>query len=535
MTRALSGLTTSRTRTHPARPLAESWRTPRALPWLSLSLLALLALPGSLRAEDKPLDPKLRVELIKALRSYLQLDVDPYAGREATRSVLTKIETGGGPKVLARMDLLRELTDQGRDFEKDYRDRKWQKLEANTEVSDGKYAVSVSRPDKLRLAFSAPKGYAEAALAKLPRVDPFPTLVTLIEEKDYSGKKFPGEEAIARRYSAFKELFEKWLVLAPVAVRGNYVDDGNVRQLFYTAQLKDFYQRFHLDFERIVLDGDTSNATTIVAAQPFMYAGLVVRRPLTGEPVVDPDTVVNYAHVPIYVMGCPVTEKALKDAGHPSVTLGDEAGLMAWLGQRKRVIPKTFSWRLKTAQQVFANWLILTPDWNVEKRTVDVTVLDTAEDPNTIRIQATGVLDLTALLNDDLVALDKDVRMVVNGKELFKGKLERTLERLYDKDPVEAREAIFFSLLFTTITKQFFAPPPAAAPSTPTPGPAVVADPEKEAKARSWLEKAEGFVTDGNTEKAVQILERLVSELGETSVAVTASARLAELKAAPVK
>lgn len=491
-----------------------------------LALLALFALPGSLQAEDKALDPKLRAELIKALRTYLAPDVDPYVGREATRAALAKVEAGGGPKVLARVDLLRDLTDQGRPFEKDYRDRKWQKLEANTEVSEGKFAVSVSRPDKLRLAFSAPKGYTEAALEKSPRIDPFPTLVTLIEEKDYSGKKFPGEETIARRYAGMKELFEKWLVLAPVAVRGNYVDDGNVRQLFFTAQLKDFYQRFHLDFERIVLDGDASNVTTIAAVQPFMYAGLVVRRPLAGEPVVDPDTVVNYAHVPIYVVGCPNTEKALKEAGHPDVTLGDEAGLMTWLAQRKRVIPKTFSWRLKTAQQVFANWLILTPDWNVEKRTLDVSVLDTAEDPNTVRIDTTGVLDLTALLNDGLVNLEQDVRVVVNGKELFKGKLERTLERLYDKDPVEAREAIFYSMLFTTITKQFFAPPPAAPAAAP-----VTGDPERESRAQELFDKAEGFVADGNSELAIKALDKLLSTFADTAVAVKAKERLEALKA----
>lgn len=493
---------------------------------------ALVATPMCVHAEEKPLDPKLRLELIKAMRAFLALDTDPYPGREATRAALAKIEAAGGPKVLADVGLLRQMTDQARDFDLEYRDRKWQKSEENTEVADGKLAVSVSRPDKLRLAFSAPKAHNEAALDKLPRPDAFPTLLTLIEEKDYTSKKFPGEEVIARRYAGMKDLFEKWLVLAPVAVRGNYLgEDGNVRQLFFTAQFKDFYQRYHVDFERVVLDGDTSTVTAIAAAQPFNFAGIVVRRPLAGEPTVDADTVRNYAHVPVYVVGCPNTEKALKDAGHPAVTLGDDAGLLAWMGQRKRVSPKAFSWRVKTTQQVFANWLIVTPDWSAEKRTLEVTVVDTPEQPNTIRIEARGILDLTALLHDDIVDLGREVRIVINGQEMLKEKFERTLERVFDRDPVRARESVFYGLLFTAISKQMFAPAPTATVTAPT-APAAAADPAKEEKARVWLTKAIDLAEQGNTSKAIEILERLVKELGDTTVAAEATKKLDELKAA---
>lgn len=506
-------------------------RRPRAL-LLVAALLAATCWSGPASAEDKPIDPKLMNELVKAMRAYLQLDADPYNGREATRAALAKIEASGGPKVLADMAALRRATDQGRDFDADYRDRKWQKQEANTEVTEGKSAISVSRPDKLRLAFSVPKkDYNDGALSKIPRVDAFPTLITLIEEKDYTGKKFPGEEVIARRYGALKELAEKWLLFAPVAVRGNYIEDGKVRQLFYTAQFKDFYQRFHVDFERVVLDGDATTATTIAASQPYMYAGVVLRRPLSGDPKVDGDVVTNYAHVPVYVVGCPQIEAQLKEAGHPDVTRGDEAGLLPWLAQRKRVMPRKFTWRVKASDQVFANWMWFAPDWGQEDRRLTVEVLDTPEDPNTIRITTRGILDLTCLLNDDIVDLGREVRFVINGKQVAKEKLDRTLERVFDRPPVKAREAVFYGLLFTALSQQMFAPPPEEPAAGATPStPAAPADPVREEKARGWLAKADELSAGGNKEKAIEILEKLLKDLGDTSVAADAAKRLAELQ-----
>ncbi|MFM8980913.1 MAG: hypothetical protein ACKOSS_10705 [Planctomycetia bacterium] len=507
--------------------MVRAFRRSRAL-LLAAALLGVAGGMGPASAEDKPIDPKLMGELVKAMRAYLQLDADPYNGREATRAAIAKIEAGGGPKVLSDMAALRRATDQGRDFDADYRDRKWQKQEANTEVNEGKVAINVSRPDKLRLAFSVPKkDYNDAALAKIPRVEAFPTLITLIEEKDYTGKKFPGEEAIARRYGTMKEVLEHWLLFAPVAVRGNYIEDGKVRQLFFTAQFKDFYQRFHVDFERVVLDGDATTATTIAASQPYMYAGIVLRRPLSGEPKVDPDVVTNYANVPVYVVGCPQIEGLLKDAGHPDVTRGDEAGLPAWLAQRKRVVPRKFTWRVKASDQVFANWLWFAPDWSQEDRSLTVEVFDTPEDPNTVRITTRGILDLTALLNDDIVDLGREVRFVINGKQVAKEKLDRSLERVFDRPPVKAREAVFYGLLFTALSPQMFAPPPEE-PAKPTQ--AAPADPEREAKARGWLDKAEELAAGGNKEKAIEILQRLLKDLADTSVAAEATKRLAGLQ-----
>lgn len=510
----------------------------RLVPILAgLGLVAAL-LAGPARSDPPPpLDPKVRVELAKGARAYLQLEEDPFNGREAVRAVIAK-QASAGRDMLANLEDLREIAYQGRPFDRDYRDRKWQKEEPNTEVNEGKVAVSVSRGDKLRLAFSVPKkDYTEAALAKLPRVDPFPTLVSLIEEKDYSGKKYPGEEVLARRYAstpaltgAYKELFEKWILLAPVAVRANYLDNGNVRFLFFLSQLKDFYQRYHVDFERLCLDADATTASAVAAAHPFLLAGVVMRRPLAAASEIDPSVVVNYAHVPIYVVNCEPTAKMLKDAGHPDVTLGDDAGVAAWLSARHRVLPRAFSWRTKTTQQVLAHWMILGPNWNTEERTLKVEVLDTAEDPNTIKIEALGMLDLTVFLNDAILPLSKEVRVVINGKEVYKQSVERSLGRVFDQEPVKVRESMNYGMLFSAMTPRIFVPPPPAKPAG-APAPAPGGDPEKEKTAQELLEKGKAAAADGNTAAATKYLEKVLSDYATTAAAAEAKAELEKLKA----
>lgn len=508
-------------------------------PGLVLTALWLGAGPGARAEEAKPLDPKVRAELIKHARQYFQLEADPFDGREGVRGVMLK-QAAAGRDMLARLDDLRDVAYQGRTFEPSYRDKKWQKADPSTEVKDGKLSTSVARGDKLRLAFSLPKkDYTDANLARIPRIDPFPTLVSLIEEKDYAGKPMPGDEVLQRKYGgeAFKELFERWIVFSPVAVRGNYLENGNVRPLFFTQQLRDFFQRYHVDYERLVVDGDALTATSVAACQPFLLAGLVVRRPLTGSPQVDEAVVPNYANVPVYVVNCEPTKKLLTDAGHPNVTLGDEAGLMAWLNQLpRRTSPTSFRWRAKTTQQVFAHWMIVGPDWNHEQRTLQVERVDTSEDPNTLRITAEGVLDVTLFLHDGIIDLGREVRVVINGKQVLKERFERTLERVFDKQPLEARKSMYFGLLFPAMTKMLYvpekaAPPaPSAEPAAPAegPGPATVSA-DDEAKAEAKVKEAEEAVAAGDVERARKIFEAVVKKWPGSKAAARAKDLLAKL------
>lgn len=511
--------------------LPARWVLPSAL---VLALLGPGAVPGAGAEEAKPLEPKLRAELIKFARQYLQLEADPFDGREGVRGIMEK-QAQAGRNMLARLEDLREVAYQGRTFDPGYRDKKWQKGDPSTEVKDGKLSVSVARGDKLRLAFSVPKkDYNEANLARVPRIEPFPTLVSLIEEKDYAGKGSPGDEVLQRKYGgeAFKELFEKWLLFAPVAVRGNYLENGNVRSLFFTAQLRDFYRRYHVDFERMVLDADATTGAVVAAAQPFLFAGLVLRRPLSGAPQIDEQSVANFAHVPVYVVSCEATQKLLLAGGAADVTLGDDAGLMAWLAKlAPRKTPSTFRWRIKTTQQVFAHWMIVGPDWNAEERSLTVERLDTKDDPNTLKLTTKGVLDLTLFLNDEIVDLDRDVRVVINGKQVLKERFERTLERVFDKQPIESRQAMYFGLLFPAMSKQIFVPEPEAPPApaaAPSPTvPAATAD--EEAKAASKLKEAEEAVAAGDTERARKILEAVLKLWPASKAAEQAKDQLSKL------
>lgn len=492
--------------------------------------------------EPKPLDPKLRPELIKGMRLYLSAeeDLDPYKGREIVRSVAARAAKDG-IDLLARMDLLRDLAYQGRGFLKDYRDKSWQKAEGNTEVHVGKppSVTSVVAGDRLRLAFSLPKGYADDALAKSPRPDPVPTLVSLIEEKDYANKQWPGEEMITRRYGtnpAYKELFEKWIVFAPLAVRGNYLEDGRVRELFFNAQIKDFYQRYHVDFERLALDGDANTVLTIAATQPFFFCGVVVRKPMTGTATVDTDVVANYASVPVFVVGDETLQKQLKDAGHPDVTLGTDADVMTWLKARKRKAPKSFSWRVKTTQQVGAHWLFFEPNWNKENRTLKVEVLDTKEDPNTIKIEANGIINLSAFLTDEIVDLGREVRVVINGKEVSKQKYERSLEQVFEREPVAARLSMWYGMLASVVMPRTYVPDaptaatggaPPAPGAAPSPAPASTGGESEPAK---WLKGAKQYEADGNAAAAETLYTRIVSQHPTSPEAAEAKTALARMK-----
>ena len=519
-----------------SRLAAES--RPAAPRWYALAVLfTLLAANARAETAKTPLDPKLRGELIKGARLYLNPDEssDPYNGRVLVRGVVEKA-SAAGIDFLGRMDLMRDLAYQGRGFLPDYQDKKWQKSQANTEVKDGKFSVNVIQGDKLRLAYSLPKkDYVDANLAKSPRIDPFPTLVTLIEERDYSsGKTGPGDEVIGRRYGnvpAFKEVMEKWIVFAPIAVRGKYVDDKDgqkvVRQYFFGDQLKSFYQRYHVDFERMVLDGDGASVLPIASVLPFQFAGAIVRKPQSGTTEVDAELVVNYASVPIFVLGDDAVAAKLKEAGHPAVTTGGDAEAVAWLKDRRRTIATEFRWNAKTPQHTFAHWLILNPDFSASRRTLDVKVVNTKEEPNTIRIEARGMTDFSGLLNDEIVPLTGEVRIVVNGKEVSKQRYERTLEQAFERDPVNVRDSLFFGLLFPAVTARIFPPPPPV--ETPATTPASVSTAEANAKADELLKKGKDAQAEGLTEAAKKYFQAVLDKYPNCPAATEAKDLLAKI------
>jgi hypothetical protein len=492
-----------------------------------LALLALLAaapLAQGKRIED--LDRARQKEVIDAARAYFaDPDFDaPWAARKQFRAVLGQIESEGTPP-LKDLQLLQDVVNQGRAFAPEFSDRDWQKLNDIADHRKARVAANTFNvvSERLRFTYSLPKDYKGGkALTKLPREEPRPLLVTLHEDADYTGKEYPGEEVLERRWpkKTFGDLYDNWFILAPVAARAMFTEtDRSIRHPFYTEVLRQMWRRYHIDFERVILDG-TSDAAIIAASQPYVYAGLVLRG---GE--VEPDLVKNYASVPVYVVGDDKLAKALTDAGHPSVTQGDDAGLYAWMEKQRAVTPKSFHWTVTRTDHELAQWIqLFTLDWSAPRRVLDVQVVDTPEEPNTIRIDAEGVFEMVLLLNDRVVDLDRDVRLVVNGHETKAGKLERDFGTCFDKG-FQIRRSMNYGYLFParfpTDPRDLYKVLPPEKPKEATPpegtqppeegaGAVQGTEADERTAARTWA-KAQEAEAEGDLERAKQLYESIVN------------------------
>jgi hypothetical protein len=90
--------------------------------------------------------------------------------------------------------------------------------------------------------------------------------------------------------------------------------------------------------------------------------------------------------------------------------------------------------------------------------------VDTKAEPNTVRIDAVGIREITIFLNDALVDLDREVRVVVNGKPVeecqveaskpedsrvrLPAKFARTIDGMFDRRTVSIRKSMFYGWLY---------------------------------------------------------------------------------------
>jgi hypothetical protein len=286
-------------------------------------------------------------------------------------------------------------------------------------------------------------------------------LVTLHDPLDAKGHGDAGQAVIRRRYRKariWEPIARDWLVLAPIAASGGFVGgDGLPRSAVFQRPFSVFWKHVHVDFDRILLDG-AGPAFTIATEMPVCFAGIVLRGgwKLDDEQKAE---VCNFAPVPVYVVDDPALARQLRAAGHPHVTLG--AGghdLLAWMAARHRRIPTTFRWNAHRPDEVLAWWIDLDqPDWDAKQRTLDVEVVDTEKAPNTIHVTARGIHYMSFFLNDDIVDLDRPLRILVNGHLVHKGvvpledprmaKLGRDLDLLFDREPLRIRDSMCFGWL----------------------------------------------------------------------------------------
>ena len=411
-----------------------------------------------------------------ALRAYLDPDGDFLKARTALESAVAALRAEGH-EPLARMDALRASVHRARAFpEPPFAQRH---LSRRAEFHEDGPLVSLSadlEEVRLRLTLRLPASYGPPAdVEGRRRRSPTPLIVTLHEEQDTVGPKgipikFPGEAVLARRFDPAgisKAVLEEWAVLAPFVPRGKWIlDPAAISFQPVLDPLRAVWERYDVDFERIVIDGG-ADALTFAAARPHVFAGVIVRG---DAPDLDPALVRNLAGMPVYVVGTAESASArtLAANGHPAarVLIGGPDGLAPWLETVRRTTPKSFHWTMKDAGMKLAHWVQITSAEPAGTPTMDVEVVDTESDPNTILLTTTGVRGVAVLLNDDVVDLDRDVRIRVNGTSVrsaqssafhaepflrLPARLPRSFGVMFATRPLDVRKNLAYGMLFSTI------------------------------------------------------------------------------------
>ncbi len=240
----------------------------------------------------------------------------------------------------------------------------------------------------------------------------------------------------------------------------------------------------------------------------------------------------------------PPAYETLQKAGHPADKLkaGPPTDMAGWLATVKRVVPKAFKWVVKDkSAHRLAQWINLDViDEAATMPTLDVEIVDTAEDPNTVRIKSVGIRVLTLFLNDSLVDLDREVRVVVNGKMLdecrietskpegkavrLPAKFDRTIDGMFDRKTVSIRKSMYYGWLYPVALEQVAIEGDYKPEEPPSPD-----KDQHETAAKQYFDKGQEQEKAGNPAKAIALYRRCVDE-GETSYKAKAEARLKELE-----
>ncbi len=471
-------------------------------------------------------DPKAYEELALAARSYFDLEDEHWRGRTA---FIAQLEAQAAEKrfFLKDMEALRWLVYQGRSFRPAMTDRKWHRLMGITEAKPLGGTLHYIKSNDLSITYSIPRKYPKPKdlRSKYPRQDPLPLLLTLHDRSDYADKN-PGKSLMKRRYGdkkIWEAIYKEWLVLAPMAPAGKFVTaQGQPRAEVFQNPFSVFWKHYHVDFDRVILDGN-ENALTMAGSMPIFFAGIVLRGKWKLSDV-QKAMVKNFASVPVYVVDNPDLAKSIEAAGHPNVTKGiANSTLLKWMGKQVRKVPLDIDWNAARPDQALPYWVNLDgANWNAPKRTLKVSVVDTEDDPNTINVTALGIDTFTLFLNDDIVDLDRKVRVVVNGhtehdkiveiQDQRIAALGRDFDFLFNRDPLVIRSSMYFgwltpSRIVRIPVRKAEIKKPVKDVVTKDEGPVATA--EEEAVAERLMTKARNLIKEGLTEKALKLIKRV--------------------------
>ena len=505
-------------------------------------------------AEAKPgraLTEQEKTELIGKFRGYLDVEGNP----DAARSRLQLIRVANdlrekGANVFADLDALTSILHAARPFHPPFTKKS---LPPNAPFhQDPSIGATTVGLESQRLTVALPSKFDPKKANASP---PLPTLITLHELEDYQGakvKEFPGEEVIRRRWDrkgAMKPVTDEWLVFAPVATRAAFLVDGEVSK--DTVPFIEVWTRYPVDFDRVVIEGGV-DGLQFAAAKAVYYAGVIVRDP---KAEIAQALVRNFASVQVYVVGakdCPAV-KALEGGEHKAVTAGGAEGLPEWLAKLpKRTTPKAFRWTIThDTNHRLAYWVNVDEfTEGATEKSLEVEVVDTEKDPNTVKITAKGIAVVSLFLNDRIVDLDRPVRVVANGKEAKRcrvqvgdsaeeaklpGTFERKLDITFDASWGGIRRSMMYGFLYPVQLRGIAVPEPekagGAPPTTPTVGgPPPAPGPLGQQQAERYLEKAREYKEKGDLEKALSLSRKAVAE-GATTVYDDAVALVKEVEA----
>ena len=472
-------------------------------------------------------NPRAFKALVEAARLYFDMDEEKWTSRLAFIKHLEKLQKAHKRDPLSDTEFLSWLCSQARAFHPQIAETKWRKRQDITSYKKHTGTAFTIKTPLYWMHVAPPKNYPKKNrdFESFPRANPWPTLITLHDKADYSGQEFPGMTMLKKRWpkATYGALYEKWLVCAPITAAGQFVRAGQVDRGSFDTPFTNLYRHYHVDFDRVILDGVAPMVTTVAASRAVYFAGLVVRSGYMGD--ADKAIVKNYATTPVYVVGDKKLGKILREAGHTNVTDGDGSDLVSWMSGLRRERPKKFSWNANTPDKVLPYWIsIASLDHRASEKTMDVDLVD-----NKINITARGVTEVALFLDDKLVNLDKPVEVTINGHLAYKSalvgkpdddqtKLTRPFDLIFDRRPILLRESMYFGWLMPgrIVGLEVRAPKKAdkgngsESSTTSSDAKKFEASEKEELDAQRYFDKAKEAHASGNKGKASRLLKKVL-------------------------
>jgi hypothetical protein len=337
--------------------------------------------------------------------------------------------------------------------------------------------ISLAEGKEARIWVSVPRSHGPKTLS--------PLLLTVLAADQEAKKALP---------ALYGDLLKDWIVVAlPADAKAAGFDV--VREPWLAALgLRWAVENLRVDRDRVVLDAApaVSNLALALGAEwTVHFAGVVLRAP-TGTNPLSANLGLCAVALVEPVPGADAHAKAVEalKAAVPaaaSVPAGDAgtAPLQKWIGEvPARRLPQAgaepLSWRTRPqGGEPWGYWLWVFRAADAKKdRLVTVTLRRDAE-KGIVDLESDNLAEGILLLNDDLVDLDREVQVRVNGREVFRGKPARSAKTaLYWIGQTGERTLFVPAEIRFTVPADAVAPKKAGGDPPPAPAPAGEPGPE---------------------------------------------------------